>query len=234
MTERIDPALHADLSLWARVIESNAAQIGPLAPGPEKRRQAILDRARRAQDALAAAEVLEPPVVEPPPPEPEPEPEPPDDGVPAPPPRDRVIENAPPGVMAAPGCFYLNPQGAVILPVGVRGVTVVGLTRIGAGTTLKGVRDVHLEGYPDRPIDTGPGVDIDGAQVKRTEAGGQVPEDVTIRYWRIHDIARGPKRTHTDGVQFMCGRRFLFADVLADEHRTLFAALEPLRSHPSG
>jgi hypothetical protein len=128
-----------------------------------------------------------------------------------PPARANTVENAPSGTTVANDTYYLNPQGTLSFPRRVQRVTVVGLTKGPWG--LSGVKDVWLQGTPTVPIEWGPKVDADLFQIKAWE--GVFTEDVTVRYFWMHDVTRTGS-FHTDGLQLMQGQRVRFIDGRAD------------------
>lgn len=126
-----------------------------------------------------------------------------------PPTRTFTVNNAPAGTTVQANTFYNNPQGSLTFPANIEHVTVVGAKTL--PTIIRGWRDVHIQGTSSSYMDSGPRSDGgDLCQLKR-EVGGQVPEDITIRYWHGHDVTR-PAGKHSDGIQLMCGRRITLVD----------------------
>lgn len=175
-------------------------------------RAAVEEVRTRAQIALDRIAAVQAPTEPEPPddPGPEPTPDPPADDEYAPPARARVVVNAPNGTIVEPDTHYVDPQGALIWSDGIHDVTVTGATRI--TTVLRGAQRLHIEGTKDRPIDSGPR--NDGGDLLQIKAGrnGEIPEDITIRHWHLHDVSRGTELKHSDGVQVMCGRRIRLID----------------------
>jgi len=188
----------------------------------ESQRDAVEDVRTRAQialDRIAATQAPaepEPPVEPTPVPSPDPDPEPTPESVDdyPPPPRLHTVVGAAPGTVVQDDTWYVDPQGSLDFPQGVRRVTV---TDAKVMPWLCGPQDVYVAGTAEQPIRTGPRHDGgDGTQLKAAFKGpraGQQPEDVTFRHWVCEDIDRrdGPDG-HPDGIQIMAGTRVTLVD----------------------
>lgn len=126
-----------------------------------------------------------------------------------PPPRAATVVNAPPGTVVRSDTFYKDPLGQLRYPDDLQRVTVVGAKNMPDYVRIW--KDVWVEGKPDAPMELGPGVNEDLMQIKKNPSSAEVPEDLTFRYFYIHDLTRTGSQ-HTDGVQLMAGRRIRFLD----------------------
>lgn len=157
-----------------------------------------------------------------------PDPTPPDPEL-TPPARANTVNNAAPGTTVVTNTHYANPQGALVFPDEIEHVTVTGAKTM--PTICAGWQDVWVQGTSDAWINSGPRTDGgDLLQIKGGPGGGQLPADITIRYWYGHDVDRsGNPEGHPDGVQIMGGSRITFVDCLMER-----VAVQPFFAKPEG
>lgn len=123
---------------------------------------------------------------------------------------ERNCGGASTAITAANDTRYIDCAGLSI-PANIQRITVVGAQL--PTTQLKGVKDVWIQGRPDKLMNAGPRSDgNDLLQIKRWPAStGTIPDGITLRWIRFHDVTR-PGSQHPDGIQVMAGRNGRIVD----------------------